>query len=78
MRCRKGENVPHGAIWILLQALLAIDVADRAHDQQFAAPRFLPPGLDRPLTQQIELVLVETVFETEQQPVVAQAWSVDG
>jgi hypothetical protein len=59
-------------IGILLQALIdRLDVSDRRRHDQFATRRLLAAGFLGPLSQQVELVFVETPFEPKQQAIIA-------
>ena len=48
-----------------------------ARDDEFAASRLLVARRQRPLAQEVELVLVEAALQPEQQPIVALARRVD-
>ena len=63
-------NTPVG---ILLQPVAGLHEADRRADDKFAASGLLVAGRQRPLSQEIEFILVEAPLEAEQQPVVALA-----
>ena len=72
------DRVFNAAIRVFLQSLIVrFHKADRGCDDQLAATRLLAAGFDRPLTKQIEFVLVETPLEPQQHAIVALARSID-
>ena len=64
------DRLLNAPIRILLEPVVNLHEADRCADDQFAAPRFLVTRRERALAQKVELVLVETALEAEQQSVV--------
>ena len=54
-----------------------LDEADRRRDDEFAPPGLLVARRERPLTQEVELVLVEAALQPQQQPVVALPRRID-
>ena len=65
------------AVRILLQPIAGLDEADRCGDDQLAPARLLVTRRQRALPQEIELVLIETALEAEEQPVIALARRID-
>ena len=65
------------AVRILLQPIAGLDEADRCGDDQLAPARLLVTRRQRALPQEIELVLIETALEAEEQPVIALAQHID-
>ncbi|WP_027163569.1 hypothetical protein [Mesorhizobium sp. WSM1293] len=54
-------------------AVADLHKADRGSDDEFTAPGLLIAGRQGALTQKIELILVETAPQSQQQPVIALA-----
>ncbi len=67
----------HAAVGILLQAIADLREADRGYDDEFATAGLLIAGRERVLAQRIELILVETALQPQQQPVIALARRID-
>src|SRR5260370_938042 len=68
----------HAAVGILLVTVSRLYKADRRGDDEFAPARLLVSRRHRALTQKIEFILVEAALQTQQEPVVAMTWRVDG
>ena len=65
------------AIGILLEPVADLHEADRRRNDECAPSRLLVARREGPLTEQIELVLVEAALEAEQQAVVALPRRID-
>jgi hypothetical protein len=65
------------AVGILFQAVADLHEADRRGDDELAPPRLLVSRRQRPLSQQVELVLVQAALQAEQQAVFALPGRVD-
>ena len=67
----------HAPVGILLQTVADLDEANRRTDDELASPGLLVARRERPLAQEVELVLVEAALQPPQQPVVALARRID-
>jgi hypothetical protein len=69
----------HPAIRILLQpSRSGLEIAGRAGHNQFAPARLRPPGVHRPLAQQVQLILVQAPLQPQPQSIVAVPGGVHG
>ena len=69
----QADRLLNTPVRVLLHPIAGFDEADRRGDDQLASARLLVTRRQRPLPQQIELILVEAALQPEQQPVVALA-----
>lgn len=64
----KGDALLHATIGILLESVADLHETDRGSDDEFTAPGLLIAGRQGALAQKIELILVETALQSQQQP----------
>ena len=69
----ESDGLLDTTVGVLLEPVAGLHEADRGGDDQLAATGLLVAGGQRPLPQQIELVLVEASLQTEKQTIVALA-----
>ena len=67
----------HATVGILLAAVSRLHEADRRGDDEFAPPRLLVSSRQGALPEKIELILVQTPLQTQQEAVVAMSWRID-
>ena len=73
----KGDGLLDTPIGILLELVADLHKADRGSDDEFTAPGLLVACRKRTLAQKIQLVLIETSLQSQQQPVIALARRID-
>ena len=66
----EGDGLLHATVRILLEPVAGLHEADGSRDDQCATPGLLVTGGQRPLAEQIELVLVEVALQAKKQAVV--------
>ncbi len=72
------DRLLHANVRVLLRALIRrLDEAHRTRDDELAAAGLRPPGLERTLAQQVELVLAHRPLQAQKQMVVGAAGVVD-
>lgn len=73
----QSDGFLDAAVGILLEPVPGLHEADRRRNDQFAAPGLLVAGRQGTLTQQIELILIETALQSQQQPIIALPRRID-
>lgn len=73
----KSDGILHAAFRILLKPIANLHKADRGCNDKFAATGLLVAGRQRTLAQKIEVLLVETALQAQQQPIITLARCID-
>jgi hypothetical protein len=61
----------------LIDAFLTLHVSHRRHYDEFSAQCLFSSCLLRPMSKQIQLILVEAAFQTQKEAVITSAWVID-
>jgi hypothetical protein len=69
----QADCILHPPVWVLLQPIAGFDEADRRGDDQLAPACLRVARGQRPLSQEIEFVLVQAALEPQEQSIIAVA-----